>query len=516
MLKKYITALYEARHGSMQAHTELVIDISRRGFLKQLVDITVFGAFAGTCCAIPAQYSGNSLPDIGDSDRSMLSPAEANILGLQVVQELNTAGEILNDYDVLAYLNDIGSHLFSYSSLAGCAANFYLIKNQQINAFALPGGYICVYNGLIFTTVTEAELVSVLSHEIAHVAQHHIFRNIANYNRSQWLSIAGVVAGGLLAAVNPAAAVLAMGGGQGIAMQNMLSFSREYEREADRVGQQIMYQAGFDPNAMPIFFKHLQDTNQFNDNNAYEFLRTHPVTTARISEAENRSRNLRVRMRPDSESFLFIREKCRVRQLLPTAAIPFYQKAIINKKYSSLDAQYYGLAYANFIAKQSSAANTALAKVQSTNPIVLSLKAQIMLADKNYKAADKIFVSALDNYPMYKSLWLGQVDLYLSSKRYGLAGIKLDNLSQSYPSDIDVWQRQVLLYADTGLNNKQKYFYALGNTFYLNGDYTTAIEQYQRAIVIKGGEATLNDVISAKIIDSKQQAKYRAQFTNKV
>ncbi|MCC2625217.1 MAG: hypothetical protein K0R14_1090 [Burkholderiales bacterium] len=516
MLKKFIEALYNARHDTPQVHKELVIDIKRRGFLKQVIDVTLLGAFAGTCCAAPGEYSAN-LPDIGDSDRAALSPAEANFLGLQVIQEIGAAGDMLNDYDILTYLNEIGGNLVSYSPLAGSEFNFYIIKDKQINAFALPGGYICVYNGLIFTTRSEAELTSVMSHEIGHVVQHHIFRNIANYNRNQWLALAGVLAGGLLAAFNPAAAIVAINSGQGLAIQNMLSFSRDFEREADRVGQGIMYRAGFDPNAMPSFFQRLQDANKFNDSGAYEFLRTHPVTTARISEAENRARNLHIKMRPDSVSFLLVREKCRVRQLMAPAAILFYKQSIASKKYSSLDAQYYGLAYAYFVNQNFAEAQASLAKISAPNftsyPIVLSLKAQILMALKNYKIADKVFVEALSNYPNYKSLWLGQVDLYLASKQYNPASRKLDTLAQKYPNDLDIWLRQTSLYSDTGLNNKQKYFYALGNTFYINGDYKSAIEQYQKALLIKGGDQTLNDIISAKILDARGMLKYKAQFT---
>jgi predicted Zn-dependent protease len=517
MLRKCITDLYNARHDTPQAQKELVIDIKRRGFLKQVIDVTLFGAFASHCCAAPSEYSGN-LPDIGDSDRTTLSPVEANFLGLQVIQEIGAAGDMLNDYDVLTYLNDTGGNLVSFSSLAGAEFNFYIIKDKQINAFALPGGYICVYNGLIFTTRSEAELTSVMSHEIGHVVQHHIFRNIANYNRNQWLALAGVLAGGLLAAFNPAAAIVALNSGQGMAIQNMLSFSRDFEREADRVGQGIMYKAGFDPNAMPAFFQHLQDANKFNDSGAYEFLRTHPVTTARISEAENRARGLHVKMRPDSVSFLLIREKCRTRQLLAPAAILFYNQSIASKKYTSLDAQYYGLAYAYFVNQNFALSLASLAKISASNfishPIVLSLKAQILIALKNYKLADKVFTDALDKYPTYKSLWIGQVDLYMGSKQYGIASKKLDTLGHTYPNDVDVWLRQTSLYADTGLNNKQKYFYALGNTFYINGDYKSAIEQYQKAILVKGGDQTLNDIISAKMLDTRGMIRYRAQFTS--
>lgn len=518
MLKHYIEKLYRSRLDTPQNQRDLVVDIKRRGFLKNIIDITVFGAFASQCCAIPNEYTGN-LPDIGDSDRANLTPAEADFLGRQVIDQIASTGGLLNDYDTLAYLNDIGDNLVSYSPLAGQNFNFYIINEKDINAFALPGGYICVYNGLIYTTLNEAELISVMSHEIGHVVQHHIYRNIAAYKRNQWLAVAGVLAGGLLAAVNPGAAIVAASGGQGLALQNVLAFSRDFEREADRVGQRLMYQAGFDPDAMPLFFERLQDTNKFNDNGAYEFLRTHPVTTARIAEAEERARNWHVKMRSDSDSFLLVREKCRTRQLGPLAAINFYQHAIKSQKYASIDAQYYGLSYANFVSQKFTLALNTLHKVSDPvflgHPIVLGLNAQILLAMKNYSAASRAYEEALENYPGYKSLWLGQVDVYLNSKNYVMAASKLDSLSLSYPDDQDLWLRQASLYADTGINNSQKYFYALGNVFYLQGDYKRSIDSYQQALTLKGsGDSTLNDVISAKILDARLLDRLKTQLNS--
>ena len=270
------------------------------------------------------------LPDLGDTDRARLSPTDADFLGRQIVQDINNQGGMLFDYDTLNYLNDVGNELVSYSPLAGGNFNFYLIKDKEINAFALPGGYICFYNGLLATADSEAELASVMAHEIGHIVQHHIFRNIGNYNRSQWVAIAGMLAGGLLAVVNPSAALLAISGGQGIAIQNMLSFSRDFEREADRVGQKIMYNAGYNPHAMPLFFQRMQDQNKFNNNEALAFLQTHPVTSERLSEAMERANQLMDIHKPDSLSFMLIREKARTRQLGAPSAILFYTTVLNN------------------------------------------------------------------------------------------------------------------------------------------------------------------------------------------
>ncbi|MDQ5920621.1 MAG: beta-barrel assembly-enhancing protease [Pseudomonadota bacterium] len=514
-LAKYITLLHKSIEKTPQQQLELIQDISRRGFLKQVIDITVFAAFTSTCCAIPSEYSA-LLPDMGDSDRTAMTPAEANFLGRQVVLDIASQGEMLNDYDIIAYLNDIGSNLVSYSPMAGQDFNFYIIKDKQINAFALPGGYVCVYNGLVYCTHAEAELTAVMSHEISHVVQHHIFRNIANYNREQWKSLAGIIAGGLMTIVNPAAGMLAINSAQGLSVQNMLGFSRDFEREADRVGQKLMYNAGYDPHAMPEFFQRLKDNDKFNDNEAYAFLRTHPVTSERLSEAIERANQLKVKMRPDSVSFLLIREKCRVRQIGVIAALAFYNQSIKSKRYVSLDAQYYGLAWANYLDKKFINGLSALNRISSqpykTHPAVLSLQAQLLFSSGNYTAANKVYLLGLDTYPTYKNLWLGQVDLYIKAPQLKLAGLRLDDLSNYYPNDGDIWSRIALVNSDTMLNNVQKYYYALGNCQYILANYKAALEQYMMAVNVKHADAVLNDVISAKIVDTREMIKSQSRY----
>lgn len=515
-LKKWFELLYASRHKPLQHQLQVITDIQRRGFLKHVLEITLFGAFATTCCAAPIDYIP-ALPDMGDSDRASLTPAEADFLGQQLIQQIQSQGDLLNDYDILAYLNDIGDNLVSYSPLAGQDFNFYLIKNQAINAFALPGGYICVYNGLIYTTQSEAEFSSVMAHEIAHVVQHHIVRNIAAYSRNQWLQIAGLLAGGLLAPISPTAAIIAASSGPGIALQNMLAFSRDFEREADRVGQRIMFNAGFDPHAMPSFFQRLKTQNQFNDNEAYAFLRTHPVTAQRLSEAETRANQLPTKMRPDSNSFLLMREKCRVRQVEIVPALAFYQQALKNKKYISRDAQYYGLSFAYYLNQLPHEALKQLPQIADPeikhHPAVLSLQAQALTSMKDFTKANQLYDQALDSYPNYKNLWLGQVDAYIAARQLTRAAQKLDELSQTYPNDVDIWEREISLYSDANLNNSQKYHYALGNQLYYLGDYKRALEQYQFALKVnpKGG-GVLNDILSAKINDSQTKIKTKSKY----
>lgn len=484
----------------------------------------IFFAIICMLCLING-YSSDSeysqfLPDMGDPDRASLSPTDANFLGNQVIQQLMSKGEMVKDYDTDAYLNNIGNNLVSYSPLAGQRFHFYVIKDKEINAFALPGGYICVYNGLIYYANTEAELVSVLSHEIGHVVQHHVFRDIGVYNRNQGLAIAGAIAGGLLAILNPGLGILAASGSQGLAIQNMLSFSREFEREADRVGQKIMYAAGYDLHAMPEFFSRMQDLEKFNNNQAIAFLQTHPVTSERLSEAEERANQYSTKMRADSLSFSLIREKAIVRQLGANEAIIFYKDALKKKRYAILGVVYYGLADAEYTNADYKLAEATLRKIKdseiTTHPAYYSLLAQTLLAEKNYSGANKVFNQGLSRYPDYKGLWIGQVGLYLKAKEFKQAASRLYDLSQSYPLDEDIWEQEAIIYSDAHLNNPQKYHYALGNLLYVETNYLAALQQYQLALKMHGKvtDNDLSDIISSKIFETQNALRYKSQFAS--
>ncbi|MCX8514897.1 MAG: M48 family metalloprotease [Burkholderiales bacterium] len=507
--KFYLKKLFDLVSNS-QASSVQIADHKRRKFLSQASKISLLSTYMCKCYASNADVV-TYLPDMGDVDRKYLSPLEASVLGKQIILDIAQQGKFLDDYDVLNYLNYLGSQLVSFSPMAGAMFSFYFINDKEINAFALPGGFICVYNGLIYATQSEAELVAVLAHEISHIVQHHIFRNIANYQKEQWKSFAGVVAGALLATVNPAAGILAITGAQGYNMQNMLSFSRDYEREADRVGQKIMYNSGFDPRAMPAFFQRLYDTERFNDNEAYEFLRTHPVTSERLSEAEERARQYKTRMHVDSPSFLLIREKCRVRQIGSKDALQFYNQAIKNKKYVNLSAQYYGKAFANYLDKKFTAAIISLEQIvepeYKNHPAVIALWARTYAQLNNFALANKFFIQGLSNFPHYKNLWLGQVELFIQFKKYKEANLLLTNLSQNYPNDNDIWEQIAQINSDAILNNNQKYYYALGNQQAILANYKVALENYLLALKSKNADPVLNDIISARIDDTRNNIK---------
>ncbi|MDB5945803.1 MAG: hypothetical protein JWQ33_829, partial [Ramlibacter sp.] len=161
-------------------------------------------------------------------------------------------------------------------------------KDRTINAFALPGGWLGLHLGLISVTTSRDEVAAVLAHELSHVTQRHISRIITQQNRQGPLMIGAMILGALAASKNPDAANAMIVGGQAVAAQSQLNFSRDMEREADRIGLGVMTQAGFQPQAFVTMFDKLQQAARLNDNGSFPYLRSHPMTTERIAEMQSR------------------------------------------------------------------------------------------------------------------------------------------------------------------------------------------------------------------------------------
>ena len=168
------------------------------------------------------------------------------------------------------------------------AWEIFMGKDRSVNAFALPGGYFGLHMGLVSIVTSRDELASVLGHELSHVTQRHISRIISKQSAQAPWVIGAMILGALAASKNPEAANALIVGGQAVAAQNQLNFSRDMEREADRVGFGVMTQAGFEPAAFVSMFEKLQQASRLNDNGAFPYLRSHPLTTERVADMQAR------------------------------------------------------------------------------------------------------------------------------------------------------------------------------------------------------------------------------------
>ncbi len=247
-----------------------------------------------------AQDNAPRLPALGDAATEELSIGEERRIGDQIVREARRDPDWLEDPVLLAYVQTLWRPLLDAARARGDIDaslerqfrwELFLVRDRSVNAFALPGGYVGVHLGLIAITNNRDQLASVLAHELSHVSQRHIARGIGNSRNASLLSVAALLLGVLAAsrANNIDMANAAIMGGQGAAIQGQLNFSREMEREADRAGYAILAGAGFATGGMAQMFERLQGNAAVGDSGAFPYLRTHPLTVERISEARNRT-----------------------------------------------------------------------------------------------------------------------------------------------------------------------------------------------------------------------------------
>ena len=256
------------------------------------------GFTQGTSSPAPtagAPRSSGSLPTLGDS--SELSAAAERRIGDRIAASIYRDPDFVDDAILADYMQSIWQPLLASARARGdlspelCerfAWDAFLIRDRSVNAFALPGGYFGVHLGLIGTVSSGDELAAVLGHEISHVTQRHISRLITQQSRSAPWMIGAMILGALAASKNPQVANALMTGGQAVAAQSQLNFSRDMEREADRVGYGVMTGAGFDPRGMATMFEKLQQASRLNDSGGFPYLRSHPLTTERLGDAQAR------------------------------------------------------------------------------------------------------------------------------------------------------------------------------------------------------------------------------------
>jgi len=357
-----------------------------------------------TMLALPpqglAQDAGSDLPDIGSPASSVLSLDDEFRIGLQIVRQLRDEGQIIDDPESTEYLQSLGSRIVTQAT--GDSAqrfSFFFVRDDTINAFALPGGFIGVNYGLVLATRNESQLAGVLAHEIAHVTQRHIARRVRSQGRQSIATMAAILASILLGAATGSSDA-AMGGismAQGAAMQQQINFTRANETEADRVGMSFLAAAGFDPYGMPDFFETMGRRTSLSAtgrNALPEILQSHPVTTNRIAESRSRAAQFKdVRQVAESVSYSLTRERLRVLSAPPEQNVRRYY-ADRREQQTQTIGERYGEALANYQSGSSSAALDSLTELARAHPQVPMLQSTLGQALMSAGATDE----ALDTF----------------------------------------------------------------------------------------------------------------------
>jgi len=437
----------------------------RRRFFTAL---TALSLALGSALA-PAQ--DNRLPDIGSSAGSLLGPVQQREYGQMYLSQLRHYNYVLDDPLTDSWLQGVGNRLAAASDRPQQAFTFFMMKDRSINAFATLGGYIGMNAGLVLVAESEDEVASVLGHEIAHVTQSHILRSVERAQKDSvpiLLAMLGAIAIAQSAGGSSAgdASMAALASAQGLIAQRQIDYTRSNESEADRLGIRTLARSGYDPEAMARMFERMQAASRTNQGGERErvpdYLRTHPVTTTRISEARMRAeqltRNLitgitttpdamRVErvdlnvpdarplslvenpllpasLRPlpplalgqfDGTRFGWARERLRVFSAnTPAAAIREYQNMQRAAPLSA--AQQYGLALAQLLERRTDAAIQGFARLLQEFPDDLWLQlglAQAQARAGNAAGADAIFSAVLDRLPRNRAALLTWAEVLL-------------------------------------------------------------------------------------------------------
>ncbi|QBE64282.1 beta-barrel assembly-enhancing protease [Pseudoduganella lutea] len=293
-----------------------------------------------------------SLPSLGDTSREALSPVIERKLGEEIMRDIRFNRDYLDDPPISDYLNNLGNTLVAARPGARGEANydyaFFAVRDPMLNAFALPGGFIGVHSALLLAAQSESELASVLSHEIGHVAQRHIARQLGEQKTDALIPLAAMILAALVAKDSPDAAMGVMMGGQGVAIQRQLNFGRDAEREADRVGFQIMGAAGYETTGMVAFFQRMQNATKMYDT-SMPWLMSHPLTTERIADIQARIREAPYRQRVDALDFFLVRSRARVLQDPSTKGYAqseeFFRNQMAQQSRHDIAAGQYGMAF---------------------------------------------------------------------------------------------------------------------------------------------------------------------------
>ncbi len=451
------------------------------------------------CFVLIPRVIADELPELGDYSATVMSPLDEQKIAYQIMRDVMASDQVIDDAEVNDYITQLGGKLAQSGPDKTQSFNFFVVRDNSINAFAMPGGVIGVHTGLMIAARNEGELAGVLGHEIGHVVQHHLARMLAQQKRDSIINMAGMALALLAARGNPQLSSAAMMTSSASMMQKQLDYTREHEREADRVGIQILENAGYDTTAMAGFFEVLQKGTRFVEGSAPSFLRTHPITTERIADVSARAGKNNFKLQAYTPEFDLVRAKLFANLGSPSQAISYFQENIQQQRYSSLTAQHYGLAIAYLRANNIAAARKEVSWLETNHaihPYFASLAAQVEVEAKNPAQAEKRFVAGLMRYPSHLALIIGYGKHLVELGQYEKAIRFISEKQPGFPDNPQLYEIKAKSYA--ALNKKMLSFQAQGEAYFRRYNVQRAFEQMDLAVKAGDGDFYESSIVEAR------------------
>jgi predicted Zn-dependent protease len=489
----------------------LLAQVDNNRVAQENIDRSIQSSRAGTELSTAGKRTQQPqlvLPDLGDSSSAALSPVDEKQLGARIMRDIRRDPDYSKDPVFYDYLNTIGQHLITTAKKQGIAGlegegsfliNFELfgVRDKSINAFALPGGFIGVHTGLIVSAETESELASVLGHEIGHVTQKHIARMFGQQGTNSMIALASIILAVVAASRNPNAAQGLAMGGQALAIQNQLAYSRDAEREADRVGFQILQAGGFDVQGMPDFFHRMQRANSIMESGVPGYVRSHPLTTDRIADMQDRVRGLSKPKVNSSVEFYLLKSRARLIQTTSSSNYPE-----LKQLYESLARKAdpikqlegnYGLALLSLKQQKITEAESYLQKskvlmqmvsaqgspVQRSSLSLESTTIDILFAKGQYAEGLKQIAQIKATYPQSRSLNILTIEGQLKTRQHEQAINWLKTQTRAQSENSIWWDMLARAYSQAG--KKALSHAALAEKYVADGAWIGGIEQMRLA-----------------------------------
>lgn len=448
--------------------------------------------------AIFSQEKNLNLPNLGDRVSGVISLEQERLLGQSFLEQVYAQAPLINDPIIQEYTELLIYKLSETSQVKDRQFTIVLIDEKSLNAFAAPGGVIGVNGGLFLNAGNEAQLASVLGHELAHLSQRHFARNVLRGRDTNLASSLVMVSAIALAIIsnNPTAFIA----GPAALQQQQLRYSRIFEREADRYGFNNLIAAGYDPAGMGQMFENMAKVRKLSGDNPPEFLLTHPVTSSRVSDAFNAADQIDFTGgKKNTVNFEFIKGRLKVKynSLSPQAAVRYFKKAYIDiptneNKYAFVKA----LQSNGQTEKALEILNQILNKYPK-NLILNITKSEILLSGQKMNEAGDNIEQVLNISPGNYPASIVKAKILSSKKEFIKAEEILRDLLIAKNRDPNLWME--LSEIQRAGKNIVGYHLSRGEYYTLIGDFDNALNQFQFALGLSGNSFQTSETIMTKI-----------------
>ncbi len=431
----------------------------------------------------PLAIGQQNLPSMGERADIALSPIEERELGSQFMRQIRASLPLVSDVQLNEYIQNLGARLVMAAGNQDVNNfHFFIIDDPQINAFAIPGGYVGVNTGLIAAMDQEEQLASVVAHEVAHVTQRHHARTFATGNRASLSAAAAVLAAIIIGQASPQAGQAALAAGLAASQQSAINFTRANEVEADRIGIEILTNAQYDARAMAETFAILRRKNSLNTSNRQlEYLRTHPLDNNRIAEATDRADGKSTKPRVPAIDYQLFQARMEVLSSRDLAKIQRYYHAEHRKSPKTHTA--YALALISHQANRSDEAKRYLEELDSlssTHAMIELLRADIN-ARNNSKETLKRLKAMSELYPERYSIVEKRLEFLVDQRQLSRAIDVANNYIRGSAKPNPLAWRE-LASIQQQLNDRAGSHESLSRFFESLGELEQATEQLQLAL----------------------------------